>query len=127
MPFVVDDPGEVLLTTPAKVAAKMHVATPSENPDLAALYEAIREASGIVLTHLNRDSVATLRASNQAAVAAVATRVAMRLWRNPSDLGSESYSDHSMSYSDPRLLTGDEVKSLSKSVARVRGPILMVP
>ena len=129
MPIIVNDPGEVMLTTAAKVAAKMHVETPTSGPDLAALYEAIREASGIVLNHLNRESVDTLTDAHRAAVSAVATRVAMRLWRNPADLTSDAYGtgEASFSYADPRWRTGDEVKSLSKSVLRVRGPILMTP
>ena len=129
MPIIVNDPGEVMLTTAAKVAAKMHVETPTSGPDLAALYEAIREASGIVLNHLNRESVNTLTDAHRAAVSAVATRVAMRLWRNPADLSSDAYGtgEASFSYADPRLLTGDEIKALSKSVLRVRGPILMTP
>ena len=116
-----------MLTTPARVAAKMHVETPTEGPDLAALDEAIEEASGIVLDHLNRDSLTGLRPSRLAVISAVATRVAMRLWRNPADLASESYNDHSQSWSDPRLLTGDEVRALSRSVARRRDPIILTP
>lgn len=117
------------LTTPERVAAKMHVAVPTDNPDLAALEEAIEEASGIVLNHLNRSSVATLTDARRSAVTSVTTRVAMRLWRNPADLSAENYGtgEVSMSYSDPRLLTGDEIRALSKSVSRVRGPILMTP
>ena len=116
-----------MLTEPYRVAAKMHVDVPTEAPDVLALEEAIEEASGIVLAHLNRDSVATLREPLRAAVTSVATRVAMRLWRNPSDLGSESYNDHSVSYADPRLLTGDEVRALSRAVARRRTPIMLTP
>ena len=125
MPVIVPDADLQLLTTAADVAAKMHVEIPTEGPDVAALLAAIKEASGIVLSHLNRDDVSTLRPSRRAAIGSVATRVAMRLWRNPADLSSESYADHSQAYSDPRLLTGDEIRSLSKSVARRRTPIMM--
>ena len=114
-----------LLTDPWRVAAKMHVATPTEGPDLDALDTAIEEASGIILNHLNRDSIVALTEAKQAAVMSVATRVAMRLWRNPADLSSESFNEHSVAYSDPRILTGDEVKALSKCVSRVRGPIFI--
>lgn len=124
MPALVPDPNLMLLTTPLQVCAKMHV-NPPTGADLEALYQAIREASGIVLNHLNRENVDTLTSGRRAAVESVTTRVAMRLWRNPADLSSESYNEHSQSYSDPRLLTGDEVKALSKSVLRVRGPIWM--
>lgn len=124
MPALAPDPDLVLLVSAAEVAAKTHVAVPT-GTDLDSLNQAIREASGIVLNHLNRENVDTLTSGRRAAVVSVATRVAMRLWRNPADLGSESYNDHSQSYSDPRLLTGDEIKALSKSVLRVRGPIWM--
>lgn len=127
MPAIAPDPHVVLLTTPAAVAAKMHVEVPAAGRDLDALRQAIQDASAVVLNHLNRDDVDSLTDARRIAVCAVAIRVAMRLWRNPADLGSESYNDHSQSYSDPRLLTGDEIRSLSKSVRRVRGPIMLTP
>lgn len=115
------------LVTAARVAAKGHVALPTTGPERAALDAAIDDATGIILGHLGRQHIDNLTYAGQAAVRSVATRVALRMWRNPADVASESYNDMSHSVSDPRLLTGDERDELKPYRSRHRGPILLTP
>ena len=61
----------------------------------------------------------------QAAVVFVATKVAARIYRNPSEFTVESFGEASHTYVDPRILTGDERAQLrrARSARVVRGPI----
>lgn len=115
------------LVTPARVAAKGHVVLPTTGPERAALDDAIADATGIILGHLRRPHIDNLTPAVQSAIRAVAVRVALRLWRNPADVASESYNDMSHSYADPRLLTGDERDQLDPHRARRRRPIILTP
>lgn len=117
----------VPLLSAERVAAKGHVAVPVyPSTQRAALDTAIEDATGLVLGHLRRDSVDSLRPAAQDAIRAVATRVALRLWRNPSDVASESYEGMSQTWTDPRILTGDERTELAPWRARARGPIRQI-
>lgn len=116
------------LTTAAKVAAKSAVEEPLEGTaDYDSIDLAVEEASALVYGFLRRDSISALRPSAQAAIKAVTTRIASRFWRNPQDQASMSYNEVSMSFSDPRVLTGDEREALKPYVDRRRDPIPLVP
>lgn len=115
------------LVSPERVAAKGHVALPTSGTERAALDTAIDDATGTVLGYLRRPHIDNLTPAVQAAIRSVATRVALRMWRNPSDVASESYNDMSHSFTDPRLLTGDERDALTPYRSRHRGPIMLTP
>ena len=116
------------LTTATKVATKSAVEEPVDGTvDYDSLLQAVDEASAVVYGYLRRDSISALRPSAQAAIEMVATRIASRFWRNPQDQSSMSYNDVSMTFSDPRVLTGDEREALKPYVDRRRDPIPLVP
>lgn len=115
------------LIRPERVAAKGHVTLPTSGTERAALDTAIDDATGTVLGYLRRPHIDNVAPAAQAAIRSVATRVALRMWRNPADTGSESYNDMSHSFTDPRLLTGDEKDSLTPYRSRHRGPIILTP
>lgn len=120
-------PGLVIVT-PEQVCAKQRVAVPTAGSiEAAALAEAVAAAPGLVLGYLQRESIDGLRPAGVAAVRAVAVRLAARLWRNPADAASESYGEQSISWVDPRVLTGDEQMILNPYRARKRGPIVLTP
>lgn len=120
-------PGLVIVT-PEQVCAKQRVAVPAAGSiEAAALAAAVEAAPGLILGYLQRDSIDGLRPAGVAAVRAVAVRLAARLWRNPADASSESYGEQSISWADPRVLTGDEQMILNPYRARKRGPIILTP
>jgi hypothetical protein len=115
------------LITADRVAAKGRVAVPKAgSPDLAALDNAVADATSLVMGHLRRETVDTLTPHAQGAIRAVAVRVALRMWRNPADANTESYEGMSHTW-DARLLTGDEKEALSPHRSRHRGPIRLTP
>lgn len=117
------------LLTAERVCAKQRVTVPDpDSPEGAALGQAVEQATGLVLAYLRRGSIDTLPVPGVDAVRAVATRVAARLWRNPTDAASESYGDHSVSWSDPRIFTGDDKTELRPwRKRRARTPIMLTP
>lgn len=115
------------LISPARVAAKGRVELPAGGVERQALDDAVIDATGIVLGFLRRPTADSLAPHARAAVQAVAVRVALRLWRNPSDVASESYGGDVSHTTDPRLLTGDEQDTLLPYQSKVRGPIRLLP
>ena len=118
-----------LLMVPGRVCAKQRVADPDPGSvEGRALNLAVEQARGLVLAYLRRDTIATLSPAGIDAVSAVAVRVAARLWRNPTDAASESYGEHSVSWSDPRIFTGDDRTELRPwRKRRARRPIMLIP
>lgn len=119
----------VPLITAQHIAAKQRVAVPDPGSvEATALDQAVEQATGLVLAYLRRTSIDAVPAAGIAAVRAVAVRVATRLWRNPTDAASESYGDHSVSWSDPRIFTGDDKTELRTwRKRRARTPIMLTP
>lgn len=86
-----------------------------ETVDEDSLQQACDDANGIVLEHLMRSDIDDLTEWAASAVTNVATRVAARIYRNPRDLASYNFNDVGQSFTDPRILTPDEVRSLRSS------------
>lgn len=116
------------IVTAEQVAAGSKLAVPQPGTaERASLDQALDSATGVVLGFLRRTTIDTLLPHVQATVRAVAIRVALRMWRNPADVASESYNGASHTLADPRLLTGDERAELLPHRKRHRGPIMLTP
>ena len=114
------------LATPARVGKNLaQTVTDLETVDDDSLQQACDDANAVVLDHLMRPSLTGLSEEVQAAVVFVATKVAARIYRNPSEFTVESFGEASHTYVDPRILTGDERAQLrrARSARVVRGPI----
>ena len=114
------------LATPARVGKYLaQTVTDLETVDDDSLQQACDDANAVVLDHLMRPSLTGLSEEVQAAVVFVATKVAARIYRNPSEFTVESFGEASHTYVDPRILTGDVRAQLrrARSARVVRGPI----
>lgn len=116
-----------MIITEADVTAKLAVDLPVGSQDAAALSAAVTDANALVLAELGWDTIADKSASAVGIATAVARRVAARLWRNPMDAGTESAEGQSLSWSDPRILTGDERAALRPVALKARGPFRSLP
>ena len=115
------------LATPTRVGKYLaQTITDLETVDDDSLQQACDDANAIVLDHLIRATVTDLAEEVQAAVTFVATKVAARIYRNPSELSTYSYNEANQTYVDPRILTADERNQLkrARSARIVRGPII---
>lgn len=115
------------LATPARVGNYLaQTIADLETVDDDSLQQACDDANAIVLDHLMRSTVTDLAEEVQAAVTFVATKVAARIYRNPSELSTYNYNETSQTYVDPRILTADERNQLkrARSARIVRGPII---
>ena len=116
------------LATPTRVGKYLaQTITDLETVDDDSLQQACGDANAIVLDHLMRATVTDLAEEVQAAVTFVATKVAARIYRNPSELSTYGYNDANQTYVDPRILTTDERNQLkrARSARVVRGPIII--
>ena len=116
------------LATPARVGNYLaQTIADLEEVDDDSLAQACNDANTIVLDHLMRATITDLAEEVQAAVVFVATKVAARIYRNPSELSTYNYNDTSQTYVDPRILTADERNQLkrARSARVVRGPIII--
>jgi hypothetical protein len=114
------------LATPTRVGKYLaQTVTDLETVDDDSLQQACDDANAVVLDHLMRSTVTDLSEEVQAAVVFVATKVAARIYRNPSEFTTETFGDAAHTYLDPRILTGDERAQLrrARSSRIVRGPI----
>ena len=114
------------LATPARVGKYLaQTVTDLETVDYDSLQQACDDANAVVLDHLMRPSLTGLSEEVHAAVVFVATKVAARIYRNPSEFTVESFGEASHTYVDPWILTGDVRAQLrrARSARVVRGPI----
>ena len=84
------------LATPARVGKYLaQTVTDLETVDDDSLQQACDDANAVVLDHLMRPSLTGLSEEVQAAVVFVATKVAARIYRNPSEFTVESFGEAS--------------------------------
>ena len=126
MPLIVPDP--TLWTSPVRVGDFLSQDVDGlRDEDERSLAQACVDATAIVRDYLLRTDLSALAPEVQDSVLFVTTKVAARIYRNPSEVTVDVLGDATRTFADPRILTSDERQQLrrARSARLVRGPILM--